>query len=161
MNDLIVNVENRILKPVNEVFDAIIDPAKMAHYFISSASGPMKAGSTVMWEFADVGAKVSVDVIEVEENRKVVYDWAASGIKTRVTIALQPGDPDTTDIAISEAEWPMDSEGVKRAMGQNAGWTFTMCCLKAYVQHGINLRLGTKKRITGYNPHAKDQGQAK
>ncbi len=161
MTDVIVNVENRILKPVNEVFDAIIDPAKMAHYFISGASGPLKAGTTVKWEFADVGAKISVDVIEVEENRKVVYEWAASGAKTRVTIALQPGDSGTTDVSISEAGWPMDSEGVKRAMGQNAGWTFTLCCLKAYVQHGINLRLGTTKRITGYNPHAKGQGPAK
>jgi len=60
--DIEVNVEDRVLKPMNEVFAAIVDPAKMSHYFITSASGPMKAGTTVEWEFADVGAKVSVDV---------------------------------------------------------------------------------------------------
>jgi uncharacterized protein YndB with AHSA1/START domain len=37
-----VNVKNRILKPPHEVFDAIVDPVKMAHYFIFSGSGPMK-----------------------------------------------------------------------------------------------------------------------
>jgi len=152
--DLEVKVENRILKPVDEVFAAIIDPAKMAHYFVSGATGPMKAGTTVLWEFADVGAKISVDVIEIEENRKIVFEWSASGTRTRVAIALEPSDPGTTDLSLTEAGWPMDSEGVKRALGQNAGWTFTVCCLKAYVQHGINLRLGTKKRLTGYNPHA-------
>jgi uncharacterized protein YndB with AHSA1/START domain len=155
-----VNVENRILKPVHEVFAAIVDPAKMAQYFISGASGPIKAGTTVKWEFADVGATISVDVIEVDPDRKVVFDWSASAVKTRVTIALEPGDSGTTDVSIREAGWPMDSEGVKRAMGQNAGWTFTLCCLKAYVQHGINLRLGTTKRITGYNPHAKSPAAA-
>ena len=53
-----VNVRDRILKPVNEVFAAFVDPAKMSQYFISGASGPMEAGTKVEWEFADVGAKV-------------------------------------------------------------------------------------------------------
>jgi uncharacterized protein YndB with AHSA1/START domain len=134
---------------------AIVDPARMAQYFISCASGPMKAGTRVQWKFADVGAQMSVDVIEVEENRRIVFDWAASAVKTRVVITLEPGDSNSTDVSISETGWPMDAEGVKRAMGQSAGWTFTLCCLKAYLQHGINLRLGTTKRITGYNPHEK------
>jgi hypothetical protein len=42
----------------------------------------------------------------------------------------------------------MDEDGVKRALGQNAGWTYTLCCLKAYLQHGVNLRQGLNKRIT-------------
>lgn len=155
--DIDVTVENRILQPVGEVFSALVDPAKMAHYFITGASGPMKAGHTLTWEFADVGARMSVDVIEVEHDRKIVFDWQASGEKTRVTIALEPGDPGTTDLRLTEAGWALDREGVKRAMGQQAGWTFTVCCLKAYVQHGINLRLGTTKRTTGYNPHAKEE----
>lgn len=146
--DIEVNVEDRILKPVHEVFTAIVDPAKMSRYFISGASGPMKAGTTVEWEFADVGAKVSVDVIEVEENRKIVYEWAASGARNRVTIRLRADDPSTTVVTINEAKFSMDQDGVKRAMGQTAGWTYFLCCLKAYVQHGVNLRLGLTKRLT-------------
>lgn len=83
-----------------------------------------------------------------------VFDWSASAVKTRVTIVLEAGDPDTTDLLITETGWPMDDEGANQALGQNAGWRFTVCCLKAYVQHGVNLRLGTTKRITGYNPHS-------
>lgn len=154
--DIEATVENRILRPVGEVFRALVDPGKMACYFITGASGPMKAGSPVTWEFADVGAHMSVDVIEIEDDRKIVFDWAASGEKTRVTIVLTPGDPGTTDLKLTEVGWSLDRVGVKRAMGQQAGWTFTICCMKAYLQHGINLRLGTTKRITGYDPHAKD-----
>ncbi len=143
-----VNVRDRILKPVNEVFAALVDPAKMSHYFISSASGPMKAGTTVEWEFADVGAKVPVDVLEVEENCKIAFEWAACCARSRVTIQLTADDPNTTVVTINEAKFPMDDEGVKRAMGQTAGWTYTLCCLKAYLQHGINLRLGLNKRLT-------------
>lgn len=32
-----VNVRERILKPVPEVFQAVVDPVKMSNYFISSA----------------------------------------------------------------------------------------------------------------------------
>lgn len=146
--DIEVNVEDRILKARNDVFDAIVDPARMSRYFISRGSGPMRAGTTVEWEFADVGAKVLVDVIEIEENRRIVYEFAATGPKTRVTIELKPDDPGATLVAINEAGWSMGPEGVSRAMGQTAGWTYFLCCLKAYLQYGINLRIGLAKRLT-------------
>ena len=116
-----VNVRDRILKPVNEVFAAFVDPEKMSQYFISGASGPMKAGTKVEWEFADVGAKVLIDVLEVEENRRIVYEGASCGTRSRITIQLRADDPNTTVVTINEAKFPMDHEGVKRAMGQIAG----------------------------------------
>ncbi|MGH8066646.1 MAG: hypothetical protein ACRERE_15700 [Candidatus Entotheonellia bacterium] len=41
-----VRVEDPVLRPVNEVFAAIVDPAKMSHCFISGGSGPMNRGTT-------------------------------------------------------------------------------------------------------------------
>jgi uncharacterized protein YndB with AHSA1/START domain len=140
-----VNVRDRVLKPVSEVFSAIVDPAKMSGYFISRASGPMERGATIEWVFDDVGAKLSVDVKEIDENRRIVFDWAASGVKARVTIRLESRGNDATLVTINEAGWPMDSVGVKRALGQTAGWTDFLCCMKASLQHGINLRLGRSK----------------
>ncbi len=145
--DIEVNVRERILKPVGEVFAAIVDPARMSHYFISGASGPMKARTRITWDFADVGARgVPIDVVEVEENRKIVFDGGDP--KTRVTIRLEADEPDATVVTVNEARFPMDENGVKRALGQTGGWTYFLACLKAYVQHGINLRLGLNKRIT-------------
>jgi uncharacterized protein YndB with AHSA1/START domain len=64
--DIEVNVRERILKPVALVFAAIVDPDQLSHYFTSSSSGPLKAGTKVLWDFEDVGAKgVPIDVIEV------------------------------------------------------------------------------------------------
>ena len=51
-------------------------------------------------------------------------------------------------MTINEAKFPMDHAGVKRALGQTAGWTYTLACLKAYLQFGINLRFGLNKRLT-------------
>ncbi len=146
--ELEARVQDRVLESVDKVFAAIVDPAQMSSYFITGASGPMKAGTTVEWEFADVSCKIPVHVIEVEKNRKIVYESDATGPRTRVTMNLKQIDADTTLVEISEAGWPMDPEGAKRAMGQTAGWTYFLCCLKAYVQFGINLRLGLAQRLT-------------
>lgn len=140
-----VNVEDRVLKPVSEVFAAIVDPARMSGYFISRASGPMEPGATIEWNFDDVGAKLSIDVKEIDKNRRIVFNWTASGVRTRVTMRLEPRRSNSTFIAINEAGWPMDADGVKRALGQTAGWTDFLCCLKAFLQHGINLRIGRRK----------------
>jgi len=146
--DFDVNVRERILKPVNEVFAAVVDPDKMSNYFISGASGPLKPSTKVVWEFADVGAKVSIDVLEVEENRKIVWESSALGPRTRTTIQFVPDGDNATVVTVTESKFPLTEEGVKLALGQNAGWTYTLCGLKAYVQFGINLRTGLNKRLT-------------
>lgn len=143
-----VNVRERIAKPVHEVFEAFIQPEKMANYFISGATMPMRAGARIEWSFADVGATVAVDVVEVDDDRRITFDWNATGVTTRVKIDFSEGDPGMTVVAIEEQDFPLDDEGVKRALGQNAGWTYTLCCLKAYLQHGIHLRAGLDKKLT-------------
>jgi uncharacterized protein YndB with AHSA1/START domain len=159
--DFDVNVRECILKPVNEVFDAVVDPRKMSNYFISGASGPMKPGK-VEWEFRDVGAKVLIDVQEVEDNRKIVWESSALGPRIRTTIQFAPDGPDATVVTITESKFPLTEEGVKRALGQNAGWTYTLCGLKAYVQFGINLRTGLNKRLTDVAcPRPPQKGKAR
>jgi uncharacterized protein YndB with AHSA1/START domain len=149
MDRIEVNVRERIVKPVDDVFDAVVEPKRMSNYFISNASGPMIAGTRVDWEFADVGAKVSVDVVEVEQNRKIVFKSdPTDGEGTTTTIGFTPDGKGTTVVTINEASFGMDPAGVQRAMGQTGGWTYFLACLKAYVTHGINLRVGLKKRIT-------------
>lgn len=146
--DIVVHVRERILKPVEHVFSAFVDPKQMANYFISGASGPMIAGKTVIWEFDDVGATVSIDVLEVEANRRIVYQSQGLGASVVTTIAFAPDGPDACVVTITDSKFPFTEHGVQLALGQNAGWTYTLCCLKAYMQFGINLRKGLNRRIT-------------
>jgi hypothetical protein len=84
----------------------------------------------------------------VEDNRKIVLESSALGPRIRTTIQFAPDGPDDTVVTITESTFPLTEEGVKRALGQNAAWTHTLCGLKAYVQFGINLRTGLNKRLT-------------
>jgi hypothetical protein len=59
MMEVQVRVVDRVLKPVADVFDAIVDPDKITKFFASGSSGPMAPGKTITWTFADVGRAIS------------------------------------------------------------------------------------------------------
>jgi hypothetical protein len=52
------------------------------------ASGPIQPG-IVEWEFGDGGVKVSIDVLQVEENRKIVLELSALGPRIRTTFRFE------------------------------------------------------------------------
>jgi uncharacterized protein YndB with AHSA1/START domain len=135
------SVKDRILKPVAEVREAIVDPALMSGYFISGGDRRMQAGESVRWEFADVGGELAVDVEEVGDDA-VRFRWGASGVDSKVEIELEPYDDDSTVVTITETGWPMDDDGVARALEQTAGWGDFLCSMKAFLVYGVKLREG-------------------
>ena len=131
-----------VLRPIGEVFNAVVDPAVLSHFFISGASGPLEPGKTVEWQFGDVGAKLDVTVHEVNSPHRIVFEWAASGAPGTVEMTFTEHGPDRTQVDVTESGFALTAAGVRRALQQTAGWTDFLCCLKAYLQHGVNLREG-------------------
>jgi uncharacterized protein YndB with AHSA1/START domain len=128
---------------VAEVREAIVDPARMAHYFVSHGSARMTSGAKLEWTWADVGAKASVHVREVKDDL-VTFLWAGSGESTQVKIELT-ADGAKTKLVASEGPFELSPDGVRRALGQTQGWTDFCCSLRAYLHHGVNLR--TNQRV--------------
>ena len=59
-------VSGRIAMPVEEVFEAVADPAQLSQYFTTGgAKGRLETGATVMWDFHDFPGAFPVEVIEV------------------------------------------------------------------------------------------------
>lgn len=52
----------QILKPINDVFEAIIDPLKMSNYFISKGSGKMEEGKQIIWQFPEFDTSFPIRV---------------------------------------------------------------------------------------------------
>jgi uncharacterized protein YndB with AHSA1/START domain len=137
-----VKVEKKISKPIHEVFEAIVNPEKMSNYFISSASGQLEEGKTIIWRWDDVGAELPITVKKVDKNNFISFLWSASGIKTSVEINLTSLNDDTTLVIVHEDGWESDEEGIKRFGQQTQGWVDMVTCLQAYLEYGINLRRG-------------------
>ena len=144
--ELKVEAEVRVAQPAAEVFEAIVDPARMSRYFISAGSARLEAGKTVTWTWGDVGASAPVQVLEVEKDRRVAFTWGEEDRQSRVDLVLMPESADATAVSVTEGSWPGDEAGIARLAGQTFGWAHFLLCLKASLEHGINLRVGSVTR---------------
>ena len=72
----IAKAEMLIRRPVDEVFEAFVDPEMTSKFWFTKGSGRLEAGKQVQWDWEMYGASAPVDVIEVEPIgiRNVRYD---------------------------------------------------------------------------------------
>lgn len=76
--ELRFSVGARIARPVEEVFEAVADPAHLSRYFTTGgAEGRLETGAVVTWDFHDFPGAFPVHVVEVERNRRIVLQWDA------------------------------------------------------------------------------------
>lgn len=142
--ELSFRVQARIRKPRAEVFDAVYDPAKLSRYFTTAgASGPLDEGARVIWRFADYPGDVPLSVLSVVPGERIVFEWdAAEGdYRTQVEITFETVEQ-STRVFVSERGWRPAQEGLNASYMNCHGWTQMLCCLKAWLEHGINLREG-------------------
>jgi uncharacterized protein YndB with AHSA1/START domain len=136
-------VQMKIHKPVDEVFEAVVNPKKLSGYFTKASSGPLEEGATVTWSFPEHAGEYPVKVRQVIKNERIVLEWAAAdgGYDTKVVMAFKPLEPSVTMVQISESGWRDTPKGVESSYRNCGGWMHMSCCLKAYLEHGINLRV--------------------
>ncbi len=143
--ELRFQVHAKIAKPLAAVFAAIIDPNELSSYFTTGgASGPLEQGATVIWKFGAMPGKFPVKVTKLILNERIEFDWEANegGYDTHVEMSFEAPDADTTIVKIAEYGWREDLKGLESSYGNCYGWTQMLCCLKAWVEHKINLRKG-------------------
>jgi uncharacterized protein YndB with AHSA1/START domain len=151
--ELKLKVSGRIAKPVHEVFEAVVDPAKLSNYFTTGgAQGRLAVGADVTWDFADFPGAFPVKVIEVVQDRKIVLQWGAADgddeagtYDTTVTMEFEQLDDGRTLVTIAEEGWRETPAGLRACIGNTEGWTGMLCALKVWIEHGINLRDGFYK----------------
>lgn len=137
-----VKVKSNIFKPVDQVFDAIVNPAKIIGYFVSSASGKIEEGKNIIWEFKDYNVSIEVKVLKVIPLKHISFEWSATGSAALVTIDFKKESESKSSIEIFEKQITPTEDEVAKALGQTQGWTDFVCSLKAYLYTGINLRTG-------------------
>jgi uncharacterized protein YndB with AHSA1/START domain len=91
-------------------------------------------------------------VAEVDPERRIVLRWGASELshdgspetyQTTVTFQFEPVDGGArTKVQVSEGGWRDTPEGRRASYGNCMGWAQMLAALKAWVEHGINLREG-------------------
>ena len=141
-------VAGRIARSVEEVFEAVVDPDQLSSYFTTNgAKGRLETGATVVWDFADFPGAFPVHVVEVQQDRRIVLRWeSAEGgdepYETTVTMEFDALDDGRTLVTIAEEGWRETEAGRAASYDNCEGWTQMLCAMKAWLEHGINLRDG-------------------
>jgi uncharacterized protein YndB with AHSA1/START domain len=158
--DLKFKVMIIVSRPPSEVFEAVADPGQLSSYFTTGgSSGRLETGATVTWDFADFPGAFPVEVAEVVPNEKIVLRWEAhdgeildgeadvhTGYQTEVTMRFSPVDDGArTKVEIEEKGWRETAGGLTASYNNCMGWSQMLAALKAWVEHGINLREGAYK----------------
>lgn len=132
----------QVQKPADEVYEAIVDPAKMSNYFISESTGRMEAGMELVWRFPEFNTDVPIRVGKVEPGSYISYYWMMNDIEHLVEITLTSFDSHSTIVTVTEKSRENDESGIQWLKGNTEGWANFLACLKAWLEYGINLRKG-------------------
>ena len=113
---LTVNAKIQISKPATEVYDAIVNPEQMTHYFISKATGPMEEGKTLLWQFPEFTDEYPVRVGKMQKNKLISFYWDTDGKEYLVELNFTPKG-DTTIVSVTERSGTHDEDGIKWLKG--------------------------------------------
>jgi uncharacterized protein YndB with AHSA1/START domain len=154
--ELKFSVSGRIAKPVGEVFEAVVNPDQLSHYFTTGgAKGRLETGATVTWDFHDFPGAFPVKVTEVEADKKIVLHWGAAddapegetlpAHDTTITMSFEALEDGRTLVTITEEGWRDTPKGLKAAFGNCEGWTGMLAAMRMWLEHGIHFRQGFYK----------------
>ncbi|AVR44488.1 ATPase [Christiangramia fulva] len=143
MKELEIQASLQILKTREEVFEAIVDPSKMAHYFIEEGSSRMEDGKTIQWKFPEFEDRFSIEVQETKKPEFISFNWEGAKDKTLKVQMILEDNKGKTIVKITEGKMENDEEGILWYGRNTFGWANFLACLKAYLEYGINLRKGS------------------
>jgi len=139
-------VQTKIKRPLADVFDAVVSSEKMKNYFIDGASSDLVEGKTVTWRWDHYGENpvvvrkvVTNELIELAIDSKEWDKTEDDAYEVLVIFEFEELD-DGTMLSISEQGWKTDADGLKGSHDNCEGWTHMTMCLKAYLEHDIDLR---------------------
>lgn len=129
----------QIQKPIEQVFDGIVNPKKITKYFISESSGWLETGGEVIWKFPEFPDQFPITNIRIETNRSISFVWDP---ETVVNIVLEPFSNDSTIVKVTENGKELNEENLAWLISNTGGWANFLACMKAYLEYGIELRKG-------------------
>ncbi|MGM5471321.1 SRPBCC domain-containing protein [Flavobacteriaceae bacterium LMO-SS05] len=129
----------QIQKPIEQVFEGIVNPENMTKYFISESSGRLETGKDLIWKFPEFDDKFPINDIKIVNNRSISFVWDP---ETVVKITLEQLPDDSTLVRVNENGKELNEDNLKWALENSGGWANFLACMKAYLEYGIQLRKG-------------------
>ena len=140
----VIETQMLIRKPVQEVFNAFIDPKLSSKFWFSHSTGKLEQGKTVQWTWEKYQHQSEVVVLAVEQNKLIKILWGSP--RTAVDFIFEEIAPAQTYVKIRNFDLPFQgSELIAYIIDSTGGLTTVLDNLKAYLEHGLELNLVNDK----------------
>jgi uncharacterized protein YndB with AHSA1/START domain len=131
-----------IRKPVQEVYDAFINPLITTRFWFTRSSGPLEAGQYREWFWDMYDIKVPVWVKTIEPDRNIVLDWGEGRERNTVEWTFKDLGATGTFVEIHSYGFQGTPEEIAEQLAETTGgFHLVLAGLKAWLEHGIQLNL--------------------
>ncbi|SIS68099.1 Uncharacterized conserved protein YndB, AHSA1/START domain [Chryseobacterium ureilyticum] len=138
-SNVYVEAQMLIRKPIEVVFEAFINPEVTTNFWFTKSTGKLEEGKTVTWEWEMYGVKNVVNVHQIIPNQLIKTVWGEPSVNVDYEFkTMEKG----TLVVIKSYGFTQTGEEMLRQVNDNTGgFTTVLDGCKAYLEHGINLRL--------------------
>lgn len=149
-NAPVVKTGMLIRRPVEEAFEAFVNPAITSKFWFTKGSGRLETGKQVEWEWATYGFSIPVMAKAVEPYQRILVEWPGSAGTTEVVWMFEPRGTEAVFVEIANSGFVGDGDQVVQdALNSTEGFTLVLAGLKAFLEHGIVLNLVADRFPTG------------
>lgn len=139
----VIKAQMLIRKPIEEVFEAFVDPEITTRFWFTKSSGKLSEGKRVRWEWEMYGVWDDILVKGIEKNKQIVIE---SSDKTIIEWTFTSRTEHETFVTITNTGFTgSEDEIVNQAIDSMGGFTMVLCGLKALLEHNIELNLVSDK----------------
>jgi uncharacterized protein YndB with AHSA1/START domain len=138
----IVKADMLIRKPVADVFNAFVDPAITTKFWFTKSSGMLEGGQRVRWDWEMYGVGDDIDVKAVEPNKRIAFEWSFPK-SNMVEMTFTPHAKGTM-LGITNSGL-RGGDVIAEALDLTQGWNLVLAAAKAWLEHGIDLKLVADK----------------
>ncbi|MDQ1255408.1 MAG: hypothetical protein QG646_4694 [Euryarchaeota archaeon] len=131
-----------IRKPVEQVFEAFINPEITNNFWFSRSTGRLDENDKVLWSWDMYNHTVTVFIESIIPNEKIIVQWGNYEEKTTVEWTFIPLDKSRTFVSIINSGFKgTPDELLSQIRDSTGGFTLVLAGLKAYLEHNIQLNL--------------------
>lgn len=135
----VVRSEMLIRKPVEEVFEAFINPEITTKFWFTKSSDRLEIGKRILWEWEMYGVSDEIYVKDIEKNKRILVE---SSDGTKIEWLFTPRTNHETFVSIENYGFAGNTEEVlNQCIDAMGGYTIVLCGLKAFLEHKIILNL--------------------
>lgn len=135
-----------IRRPVEDVFNAFVDPAVTTKFWFSRSTGRLAAGETVTWYWDFYGVSGDVLVKALEANKRIALEWP-----TPVEMTFTSRGDGLTFVSVAASGFTgTDDEKVAQALDSTEGFNLVLSACKVFLEHGIDPRIIPDKNPDGW-----------